>query len=104
VEASLSSSEAVEAKEGPSAAVVEHDPAHKLLVECNQLAVDIDNEIVVIHNFIRDKYRPKFPELESLVREPLSFNSSPPQLRSLPAEEQKHSANASSAAAAYLIR
>jgi U4/U6 small nuclear ribonucleoprotein PRP31 len=43
------------------------DPEQKLLVECNQLAVEIDNEIVVIHNFIRDKYRLKFPELESLV-------------------------------------
>jgi U4/U6 small nuclear ribonucleoprotein PRP31 len=41
--------------------------ASRLLVECNRLAVDIDNEIAVVHTFIRDKYRPKFPELESLV-------------------------------------
>lgn len=27
----------------------------RLLVDCNQLAVDIDNEIVVVYNFIRDK-------------------------------------------------
>lgn len=40
----------------------------RLLVDCNKLAVDIDNEIVIVHNFIRDKYRLKFPELESLVR------------------------------------
>jgi len=40
----------------------------RLLVQCNRLAVDIDNEITVVHNFIRDKYRLKFPELESLVR------------------------------------
>lgn len=40
----------------------------RLLVECNKLAVDIDNEAAVVHNFVRDKYRPKFPELESLVR------------------------------------
>lgn len=39
----------------------------RLLVECNRLAVDIDNELVVVHNFIRDKYRLKFPELESLA-------------------------------------
>jgi hypothetical protein len=39
----------------------------RLLVQCNRLAVDIDNEIAVVHTFIRDKYRPKFPELESLV-------------------------------------
>jgi RNA processing factor Prp31 len=36
-------------------------------VECNKLAVDIDNEIAIVHNFLRDKYRLKFPELESLV-------------------------------------
>jgi hypothetical protein len=40
----------------------------RLLVDCNKLAVDIDNEIIIVHNFIRDKYRLKFPELESLVR------------------------------------
>eukprot|EP00983_Pelagomonas_calceolata_P037067 1136170-Pelagomonas_calceolata.AAC.3 len=39
----------------------------RLLVQCNRLAVDIDNEITIVHNFIRDKYRLKFPELESLV-------------------------------------
>jgi RNA processing factor Prp31 len=41
--------------------------ACRLLVDCNKLAVDIDNEVVIVHNFIRDKYRLKFPELESLV-------------------------------------
>lgn len=41
----------------------------RLLVDCNKLAVNIDNEIIIVHNFIRDKYRLKFPELESLVRE-----------------------------------
>lgn len=30
-------------------------PLARLLVDCNQLAVDIDNEIVVVYNFIRDK-------------------------------------------------
>lgn len=41
--------------------------ASRLLVECNKLAVEIDNEIGVVHNFIRDHFRPQFPELESLV-------------------------------------
>ncbi|KAI7842324.1 hypothetical protein COHA_003964 [Chlorella ohadii] len=54
---------------GPS----EEDPTYKLLVDCNQLAVDIDNEIVVVYNFIRDKYKTKFPELESLVHSPLEY-------------------------------
>ena len=42
-------------------------------MDCNQLAVDIDNEIGIVYNFIRDKYRTKFPELESLVRNPLEY-------------------------------
>eukprot|EP00955_Chlamydomonas_euryale_P011530 124053-Chlamydomonas_euryale.AAC.1 len=42
-----------------------------LLVQCNKLAVDIDNEMVIVHNFTRDKYRLKFPELESLVHHPV---------------------------------
>jgi hypothetical protein len=42
-------------------------------VDCNQLAVDIDNEIAVVHNFMRDKYRLKFPELESLVHHPIDY-------------------------------
>ena len=91
-------------------------PLARLLVDCNQLAVDIDNEIVVVYNFIRDKartsfhlwwraaciglcaalaarctpplsapnsrsptvpsplqYKTKFPELESLVHNPLEY-------------------------------
>ncbi|KAM3302455.1 U4/U6 small nuclear ribonucleoprotein Prp31 [Capsicum chacoense] len=31
------------------------DPEYKLIVDCNALSVDIDDEIDVIHNFIRDK-------------------------------------------------
>lgn len=54
---------------GPS----EDEPTYRLLVDCNQLAVDIDNEIGIIHNFMRDKYRLKFPELESLVHHPIDY-------------------------------
>jgi len=42
-------------------------------VECNRLAVDIDNEMAVVHAFIKDKYRLKFPELESLVHAPVEY-------------------------------
>ena len=38
---------------GPS----EEDPTYQLLVDCNQLAVDIDNEIAIVHVFMRDKYK-----------------------------------------------
>nr|XP_048317929.1 U4/U6 small nuclear ribonucleoprotein Prp31 homolog [Ziziphus jujuba var. spinosa] len=53
--------------------VLEDDPEYQLIVECNSLSVDIENEIVIIHNFIRDKYRLKFPELESLVHHPIDY-------------------------------
>lgn len=43
------------------------DPLYQLLVDCNKLTVDMDNEMSVIHNYIRDRYRKRFPELESLV-------------------------------------
>eukprot|EP00798_Chlamydomonas_sp_ICE-L_P000438 gene438-1836_t len=66
-----------EALKDPLALVVqgplEDDPTYQLLVQCNKLAVDIDNETAVVHNFIRDKYRLKFPELESLVHHPVDY-------------------------------
>ncbi|XP_022909633.1 U4/U6 small nuclear ribonucleoprotein Prp31 [Onthophagus taurus] len=46
---------------------VESDPEYQLIVEANNTAADIDNEIVVIHKFVRDKYQKRFPELDSLV-------------------------------------
>ena len=32
--------------------------SEQLIVDCNALTVDIDNEIVLVHNFIRDKCAP----------------------------------------------
>lgn len=52
---------------------IEDNPDYQVIVDCNQLNVDVDNEITVIHNFIRDKYRLKFPELESLVMHPIDY-------------------------------
>lgn len=53
--------------------IMEDDPEYQLIVDCNALSVDIENEIVIIHNFIRDNYRRKFPELESLVHHPIDY-------------------------------
>lgn len=52
---------------------VDADPEYQLIVEANNLAVEIDNEINVIHKFVRDKYAKRFPELESLVPAPLEY-------------------------------
>lgn len=49
------------------------DPEYQLILDCNTLIIDIDNEIAIVHNFIRDNYRLKFPELESLVLHPIDY-------------------------------
>ncbi|CAL9242775.1 unnamed protein product [Arabidopsis halleri] len=49
------------------------DPEYKLILDCNKLSVDIENEIVIVYNFIRDKYGRKFQELESLIHDPIDY-------------------------------
>ncbi|VDP81430.1 unnamed protein product [Echinostoma caproni] len=46
---------------------VESDPEYQCIVEANNLMVEIDNEINIIHKYVRDLYSKRFPELESLV-------------------------------------
>ncbi|KAL9934236.1 hypothetical protein V8E36_006692 [Tilletia maclaganii] len=53
--------------------VLEEAPEYQLIVSANNLAVDVDNEIMLVHKFIRDHYSPRFPELESLIRDPWDF-------------------------------
>jgi U4/U6 small nuclear ribonucleoprotein PRP31 len=66
---------------------IESDPQYVLVVQfsevlflilitnqfCIKLATEIDQEINVIHKFVRDKYEKRFPELESLVPQPLDY-------------------------------
>ena len=49
------------------------NPEYKLITDCNSLLAEIDNEIAAVHSFISDKYRLKFPELESVVRHPVDY-------------------------------
>ncbi|KAH9894376.1 Nop domain-containing protein [Cubamyces lactineus] len=49
------------------------NPEYNLIVQANNLSVDVDNEIMVVHKFIRDHYAPKFPELEQLVTDPQMY-------------------------------
>ncbi|KAF8974414.1 hypothetical protein BDZ97DRAFT_1946489 [Flammula alnicola] len=46
------------------------NPEYNIIVQANNLSVDVDNEILVVHKFIRDHYAPRFPELEQLVTDP----------------------------------
>ncbi|MCI4374280.1 hypothetical protein PGIGA_G00004530 [Pangasianodon gigas] len=52
---------------------VEADPEYRLIVAANNLTVEIDNELNIIHKFVRDKYSKRFPELESLVPNTLDY-------------------------------
>ncbi|XP_046847434.1 U4/U6 small nuclear ribonucleoprotein Prp31-like [Xenia sp. Carnegie-2017] len=52
---------------------IETDPEYQLIVEANNLTVEIDNEISIIHKYTRDQYAKRFPELESLVPSALDY-------------------------------
>ena len=53
--------------------VLEETPEYNLIVKANNLAVEVDNEILIAHKFIRDHYAPRFPELEQLIPNPWEF-------------------------------
>lgn len=55
------------------AGVLEDSPEYHLIVKANNLAVDVDNEVMVMHKFIRDHYSPRFPELETLIPNPWDY-------------------------------
>ncbi len=50
--------------------MLEDSPEYHLIVKANNIAVDVDNEVMVVHKFIRDHYSPRFPELETLIPSP----------------------------------
>jgi U4/U6 small nuclear ribonucleoprotein PRP31 len=52
---------------------IEDDPEYRLLVEATALSAELDQEIILVNKFLLDHYRPKFPELETLVRNPLDY-------------------------------
>jgi U4/U6 small nuclear ribonucleoprotein PRP31 len=52
---------------------IEDNPEYKLLTESNTLSTNIDTEIMIVHKFIRDHYSIRFPELETLVTNPLDY-------------------------------
>lgn len=60
---------------------VEADPEYVLIVDANNLAADIDNEISVIFMFGKDKYSKRFPELDTLVVQPLEYLLTAKELR-----------------------
>ncbi|CAO3689095.1 unnamed protein product [Umbelopsis vinacea] len=57
----------------PISGPIEDDPEYRIIVQSNNLVVELDNEVLTVHKFIRDHYAPKFPELESLVLNALDY-------------------------------
>ena len=55
---------------------IEDNPEYALLTESNTLSTSIDNEIILVHKFIRDHYSTRFPELETLITNPLDYAKS----------------------------
>ena len=52
---------------------IEDNPEYHLLTESNTLSTLIDNEIMLVHKFIKDHYSTRFPELEKLITNPLDY-------------------------------
>ncbi|KAL9123760.1 MAG: hypothetical protein Q9217_006843 [Psora testacea] len=55
---------------------VEDNPEYHLLTQSNTLSTSIDNEIILVHKYVRDHYSARFPELERLVQNPLDYAKS----------------------------
>jgi len=60
---------------------VEADPEYLLIVDANNLAAEIDDEIINLHKLAKDKYSKRFPELETLVVQPLDYLLTAKELR-----------------------
>jgi U4/U6 small nuclear ribonucleoprotein PRP31 len=52
---------------------IEDNPEYNLLTQSNTLSTQIDNEIMLVHKFIRDHYSTRFPALETLITNPLDY-------------------------------
>jgi U4/U6 small nuclear ribonucleoprotein PRP31 len=52
---------------------LEENPEYHLVVTANNMSVEVDNEILLVHKFVRDHYAPRFPELEQLIAEPWTY-------------------------------
>ena len=52
---------------------IEDHPEYHLLTQANSLSTSIDSDIVVAHKFIRDHYSIRFPELETLISNPVEY-------------------------------
>ena len=54
-------------------AETDDDAEYELIVSCNEMVAEIDNEIEAIAKHIKDEYARRFPELDSLILNPLDY-------------------------------
>lgn len=51
----------------------QHPSEYNLVVSCTQLISEIDEEIQTLHRSLKEAYNPSFPELETLIFNPLDY-------------------------------
>ncbi|KAK2752779.1 U4/U6-U5 snRNP complex subunit prp31 [Onygenales sp. PD_40] len=76
-------------KRTTSVGSIEDNPEYHLLTEANSLSTSIDNEMILVHKFIRDHYSTRFPELETLVTNPLDYAKTVAILQNGPLDDIK---------------
>ncbi|KAJ2886301.1 U4/U6-U5 snRNP complex subunit prp31 [Coemansia asiatica] len=52
---------------------IEDNPDYQLVLRANEMSTRISGEILIVHRFLIDHYKPRFPELETLVRNPVEY-------------------------------
>ncbi|KAJ2583575.1 U4/U6-U5 snRNP complex subunit prp31 [Coemansia sp. RSA 1797] len=52
---------------------IEDDADYKLVLRANEMSAQVAGEMLVVHRFLLDHYRKRFPELETLVRNPVDY-------------------------------
>lgn len=63
------------------------------MTQSNSLSTQIDSEIILVHKFIRDHYSTRFPELETLITNPLDYAKTVAILKNGPMDNIKAIAN-----------
>ncbi|KAI8323058.1 hypothetical protein GQ54DRAFT_303620 [Martensiomyces pterosporus] len=71
--AALSESQKVPVSEKHIVGRIEDDPEYQLMVRANEMSTRIAGEILVVYRFALDHYKMRFPELETLVRNPVDY-------------------------------
>lgn len=71
----------------------EDNAEYKLVTQANSLSSSIGDEIVRVHKVVRDHYSTRFPELETLVIDPLDYAKTVAVLGNGPFEDVKSTAS-----------